>query len=90
MRLHHDLALRWELEHTSVVWILKVGEEGIHAHLDKSPLIQEILHLKQVVAHLLSLLQKLFLSLNEVARKLARLQCLTHAQLLLQLLSLNV
>ena len=90
LRLSHGLALRWELEHTSVVWIGKVCKESIHTELNETLLLDEILNLEQIVAHLLSLLQKLFFCLHKVSRELARLQGLPHTQLLLQLCPLYV
>ena len=63
--------LLWHLldrlsEHIDIAWVLHVVKQDAHLGFTDTFLLQEVLHWKQIDAHLTSLLHELFTLLNEV------------------------
>lgn len=61
-RWHHHL---W-LQHVDVVWIVHVVQQVVHLHLADALILQEVLGLVEVKAHLLDLLQEALFLVNEI------------------------
>ena len=78
--LHHHLGL----EHVDVLWVLQVIDQVVQLHLGKTLLLDKVLTLIQIKAHVVSLLEEGLLLLEEVLWDHTSLLTLgPHGQLLL-------